>query len=81
MEHIPGFTRSHWMPPLGECLCYIALAAVMVDKFFETTLNTNKTQLLASSYGTFQALIISENFMPQNGPSTQLIDATSCVKM
>ncbi len=53
----------------------------MVDKFFETTLNTNKTQLLASSYGTFQALIISENFMPQNGPSTQLIDATSCVKM
>ena len=20
MEHIPGFTQSHWMPPLGECL-------------------------------------------------------------
>jgi hypothetical protein len=20
MEHIPSFTRSHWMPPLGECL-------------------------------------------------------------
>ena len=21
MEHIQGFTWSHWMPPLGECLC------------------------------------------------------------
>jgi hypothetical protein len=49
MEHIPGFTRSHWMPPLGECLCRIAPAAIMVDEFIETTQNTNKTQLLASN--------------------------------
>ncbi len=79
MENIPGFTRSHWMQPSGECLHCIAPAAVMVDEFIETTLNTNKTQLLPSNYGTFRALIISENFIPQNGPSTQLIDATSFV--
>jgi hypothetical protein len=32
---------------------YIAQAAVMVDEFVETTLNSNITQLLASNYGTF----------------------------
>ena len=43
------------------------------------TQNTNKKQLLASNYGTFRALVISENFIPQNGPSTRVIDATSFV--
>jgi len=81
MEHIPGFTQSHWMPPLGECLRHIPPAATMVNKFVENTLNTNKTQFLTSNYGTFRALVISENFIPQNGPSTQLIDATSFVQM
>jgi len=52
MDHIPGFTRSHWMPPLGECLSCIALAAATVNEFVETTQNTNKTQLLASDYRT-----------------------------
>ena len=34
MEHIQGFTCSHsWMSPLDECLCCIALADAMVDKF------------------------------------------------
>jgi hypothetical protein len=51
----------------------------MVNKFVETTQNTNKTQLLASNYGTFRALVDSENFIPQNGPSTQVIDVTSFV--
>jgi hypothetical protein len=41
------------MPPSGECLHHIALAVAMVDQFLETTQNTNKTQLLASNYGTF----------------------------
>ncbi len=31
MEHIQGFTRSCWMPPLGEYLCCITLAAAMVN--------------------------------------------------
>jgi len=81
MEHIPGFPRSHWMPPLGECLCRIAPVATMVSEFVENTLNTNKTQLLTSNYGTFRTLVISENFIPQNWPSTQLIDVTSFVQM
>ena len=51
----------------------------MVDEFVETTQNTNKTQLLASNYNTFRALVISENFIPQNEASTQLIDVTSFV--
>jgi hypothetical protein len=41
------------MPPSGECLRHIAPAAAMVNKSVETTQNTIKTQLLASSYGTF----------------------------
>ena len=81
IEHIQGFTGSHLMPPSGKCLRRIAPAAAMVNKFVETTQNTHKTQLLASNYGTFWALVSSENFIPQNRPSTQLIDATSCVKM
>ena len=32
MEHILGFTRSHWMPPLGEFLRCIAPTAAMVDE-------------------------------------------------
>ena len=52
MGHIQGFTSSHWMPPLVECLRRIAPAAATVDKFKRNTQNTNKTQLLASSYRT-----------------------------
>ncbi len=81
IEQVQGFTRSHWMPPSVECSHHIAQAAAMVNEFVETTQNTNKTQLLASNYGTFRALINSENVIPQNGPSTQLIDATSFVEM
>ncbi len=33
IEHIQGFTRSHWMPPLGEYLRRITPAAAMVDEF------------------------------------------------
>jgi hypothetical protein len=33
MEHIRGFTRSHWMPPSVKCLCSIAPVAAMVDEF------------------------------------------------
>ncbi len=67
------------MPPLGECLGRIAPVAAMVNEFVETTQITNKTQLLASNYDTFWALINSEYFILQNGPSTQLIDAMSFV--
>ena len=66
--HIQNFAWSHWMPPLGKFLCCIALAAAMVDGFVETTLNTNKTQLLPRNYGTFWALVNSENFNPITDP-------------
>ena len=79
LEHVHGFTRSHRMPPSVECLRRIAPAAAMVNEFVETTPNTNKTQYLASNYGTFRVLVNSENFIPQNGPSTQVINATSFV--
>jgi hypothetical protein len=48
MDHIRGFTRSHWMQPSGECLRRIAPAAAMVDEFVETTQNTNKKLILAN---------------------------------
>jgi len=80
IEHVQGFTRSHWMPPSGKCLRCIAPAAAMVNKFVETTQNTNKTHLLASTFRAL-ALVISENFIPLNKPSTQVVDVTSCVKI
>ena len=52
IEHVKGFTRSHCMPPSGECLRRIAPAATMVDEFVENTLNTTKLQLLPSNYCT-----------------------------
>jgi hypothetical protein len=67
------------MPSSDECLRHIAPAAAMVIEFVETTQNTNKAQLLARNYSTFRALVNSENFIPQNGPSTQIINATSFV--
>jgi hypothetical protein len=53
IEHNQGFTWSHLMPPLVECLRPIAPAAVMVIKIVETTLNTINTQLLPSNHDTF----------------------------
>jgi hypothetical protein len=81
MEHIPGFTRSHWMLPLGKCLRCIAPEATMVIEYIENAQNTNNKLFAASDYVTNQSLVVYENFIPQKGPSTQLVDVTSCVKM
>ena len=82
MEHIQWrYTGSHWMLPSAKCLRHIAPAAAMVGEFIENTQKTNKTQILASNYGTNQSLVDYENCAPRNGPSLLLIDATSCVKM
>jgi hypothetical protein len=52
MEHIQSLIRSHWMLPLGKCLCHIPPAAAMVDEFVENThKNTNRKLILASNYG------------------------------
>jgi hypothetical protein len=42
MDHIRGFTQSHWMQPSGECLRRIAPVAAMVDEFVETTQTLTK---------------------------------------
>jgi hypothetical protein len=81
IEHILGFTRSYWMPPSGECLHCIAPAATMINKYIENTQNTNKKSFLARDYGTNQSLVVYEDFIPPKIPSTQLVDATSCIKM
>ena len=75
----------HWKPMddtiLGECLRCIAPAAAMVIEIGGKHKNTNRIQLLASNNGTNQSLVVLENSIPQNGPSTQLINAKSFVKM
>ena len=45
MEHIRGFTGSHWMSLLVKCLRHItpAPAAAMVKQFKSNTENTNNT--------------------------------------
>ena len=68
IEHIRGFTWSHWMPLLVKCLRCITPAAAMVKDFESNTQNTNKTQLLASNYGTFWLLVVCENFNPKTDP-------------
>jgi hypothetical protein len=43
MKHIQGFTRSHWMPPSGECTHRIGVAAAMVDDFSRKHKTITKT--------------------------------------
>jgi hypothetical protein len=52
IEHIQGFTRSHWMLPLGECLRCLALAAVMVDELVEKYKTLTKNYFQLATYGT-----------------------------
>ena len=52
--HADAVVRRRTHPPMEQvCLRPIPPAAAMVDKFEWNTQNTNKTQLLASNYGTF----------------------------
>jgi hypothetical protein len=39
----PGFNRSHWMPPTGECSHCIAAAAAMVNDFGQKHITLTKT--------------------------------------
>ncbi len=54
---------------------------MVAEKFVEKIQNTNIKLYLASNYGTNQSLVVCENFIPRNGPSAQLIDLTSYLKM
>jgi hypothetical protein len=53
----------------------------MVDEYIEDTQNTNKKLFLASDNSTNQSQVVYEILIPQKGPSTMLVDETSCVKM
>jgi len=74
----------YWKPldaVIGKCMRCIAPAATMVNKFVETTQHTNKTQLLASNYGTFWWIVVYENFNPKTNPLLSSMMRPSCVKM
>ena len=66
---------------LGKCPHHIAPSVAMFINFKWNTQTTNKKQLLASNYSTFQLLVVCKNIATQIGPSTQLIDALSFVQM
>jgi len=79
LEHIQGFTRSHWMLPSGEYMCLIAQAAAMIDKLVAKH-QTRTKHFLPSDYRP----VLFKNrvtFGTQNRPSTQHVETTSCVKM
>jgi hypothetical protein len=42
MQHVPGYSRSHWMPPLGNYLLHIAPAAARATANKTTTKNVPK---------------------------------------
>ncbi len=70
MVQVHGYTRCHHMPQLGEYLHHIAPAAAMVIDFGV------KNQVVALWNRCFKGSVQKA----QNGPSTQLIEATSCVE-
>ena len=70
MQHVQGYLRSHWTPPLGDYLPGIALADAMVIDFWPKKL----------SCGIVKSLFEVSVKKARNGPSTQLIEATSCVE-
>ena len=42
MQHVQGYSRSHWMPPLGDCLLCIAPAAARATANKMTTKKCTK---------------------------------------
>ena len=61
---------THQTPPLGKYLPHIALTDVMVINF------GSKNQVVALGNRCLEASVQKA----QNGPSTQLINATSCIE-
>ncbi len=70
MEHVQGSMRSHWTPPSGENSPCIAPADAMVIDFLRKKL----------SCGVVKSLSKASIQKARNGPSTQLIEAMSCVE-
>ena len=72
MLHVQGYIslRSHWTPPVGKYSPHIAQADAMVVDFWP-----KKT-----SCGVVKSLSEASVQKAQNGPSTHVIEATSCVE-
>jgi hypothetical protein len=70
MQHVQGYLICHWTPPLGKNLPCIAPAHTMVINF----------RRKKSSCGVVKLLSEASVEKARNGPSTLLIEATSCVE-
>ena len=70
MQHVQGYLRSHYTPPLGKYSPPIAPADAMVIDFWPKK----------SSCGVVKSLSEASIEKALNGPSTQLIEASSCVE-
>jgi len=79
IECIPGFTRSHCLPPLGECLRRIAPVAAMVNEFIVKPKITNKILLLASNlwYNQHQPPVVYESFIPKTVTGSRRVLTTT----
>jgi hypothetical protein len=71
MQHVQGYLRSHWTPPSGDYTPGIALADAMVIDFWPKQLSCG---------GVVKSLFEASVQKARNKPSTQLIEATSCVE-
>jgi hypothetical protein len=70
MKHNQGYLRSHWTLPLGKYFPHIAPADAMVIDFCPKKMSCGVAKLLSKA----------SVQKAQNGPSTQFIEATSCVE-
>ncbi len=68
------------MPPSGEYLRHIAPAATMVDNFKWNPKTPTKHNFNLAFLRLTDAKKLN-NFGTQHGPSTHVMDATSCVQM
>ena len=80
MKFIQGFTWSHWMPPSGEFLHRIAMAAAMVDDFGWKHKTLTKNDFLLATYVRPKPKP-GDNFGTRSGPFTHLINTTSFINM
>ena len=67
----PGLRLKPMVAAIGQVISPCRPSGCHVDKFEWNIQNTNKTQCLASNYGTFWSPVVYENFGTQNRPSTQ----------
>ena len=70
MQHVQGYLRSHWTPPLGKYSPHIAPADAMVIDFWPKK----------SCCGVVKSLSEASVQKARNRPFTQLSEATSCVE-